>query len=105
MRVAIQNLYFVKLHRDSDTSPGFSYLTRVEVPTWRLMGVLWDFSGGASGKRTRLPMQETWVGPLVREHPPEEEMATCSSILARSISWTEEPGGLQPIGSQRVRHD
>ena len=32
-------------------------------------------------------------------------MATCSSILARKISWTEEPGGLQSIGSQIVRHD
>ena len=102
MRVAIQNLYFVKLHRDSDTSPGFRCPTRVEVPTWRLMGALWGFSGGASGKRARLPMQETWVGPLVGEHPPEEEMATSSSMLAWSISWKEEPGGLQSIGSHRV---
>ena len=103
--VAIQNLYFVKLHRDSDASPGFRHLTSIEVPAWRLTGVLWDFSGGASGKRTRLPMQETWVGPLVGEHPPEEEMATCSSILACSIPWTEEPGGLQSTGSHRVWHD
>ena len=35
----------------------------------------------------------------------EEEMATCSSILAWRIPWTEEPGGLQSMGSQRVRHD
>ena len=35
----------------------------------------------------------------------EEEMATHSTILAWRISWTEEPGGLQSIGSQRVRHD
>ena len=35
----------------------------------------------------------------------EEDMATHSRILARRIPWTEEPGGLQPIGSQRVRHD
>ena len=36
---------------------------------------------------------------------PEEGTATHSSILAWRIPWTEEPGGLQPIGSQRVRHD
>ena len=37
--------------------------------------------------------------------PLEEEMATHSSILAWRIPWTEEPGGLQSMGSQRVRHD
>ena len=36
---------------------------------------------------------------------PEEEMAPHSSILARRISWTEEPGKLESLGSQRVRHD
>ena len=35
----------------------------------------------------------------------EKEMATHSSILARKIPWTEEPGGLQFMGSQRIRHD
>ena len=39
------------------------------------------------------------------DDPLEEEMANHSSILARRISWTEEPGGLQSMGSQRVRHD
>ena len=39
------------------------------------------------------------------EDPREKEMATNSSILAWKISWTEEPGGLQSMGSQRVRHD
>ena len=38
------------------------------------------------------------------EDPLEEEMATCSSILAWEIPWTEEPGGLQSIESQRIRH-
>ena len=42
---------------------------------------------------------------LSQEDPQEEEMATHSSILALKVLWTEEPGGLQPIGSQRVRHD
>ena len=54
----------------------------------------------------RLPaMQETWVRSLGREDPLEKEMATHSSILAWRIPWTEEPGGLQPTGSQRVWHD
>ena len=45
-------------------------------------------------------MQETWVPSLGQEEPLEEEMATNSSILARRIPWTEEPGGLQSIGLQ-----
>ena len=43
--------------------------------------------------------------PLGREDPLEEEMAPYSSILAWKIPWTEEPGGLQSTGLQRVRHD
>ena len=50
-------------------------------------------------------MQENWVKVLGREDPLEEEMATHSSILAWRIPWTEEPGGLQSMGSPRVRHD
>ena len=46
-----------------------------------------------------------WVWSLGRESPLEEEMATHSSILSWRIPWTEEPDGLQSIGSQRVRHD
>ena len=45
------------------------------------------------------------VGPRWKEDPLEEEMATHSSILAWEIPWTEEPGGLQSTGSQRVGHD
>ena len=50
-------------------------------------------------------MWETQVQSLDWEDPLEKEMATPSSILAWRISWTEEPGGLQSTGSQRVRHD
>jgi len=50
-------------------------------------------------------MQETWVQSLGWEDPLEEEMAPHSSILAWKISRTEEPGGLQFMGSQRVGHD
>ena len=50
-------------------------------------------------------MQKTWVRSLGWEDPLEEGKATHSSILAWRIQWTEEPGGLQSTGSQRVRHD
>ena len=50
-------------------------------------------------------MQEIQVQALGQEDPLEEEMATHSSILAWEISWTEESGGLQSMGSQRVGRD
>ena len=50
-------------------------------------------------------MQETQVRSLGQEDLLEEEMATHSSTLAHKIPWTEEPGGLQSTGLQRVRHD
>ena len=54
----------------------------------------------------RLPaMRETWVQSLGHEDPLEKGMATHCSILAWRIPWTEEPGGLQSMGSQRVRQD
>ena len=54
----------------------------------------------------RLPgMQETWVRSLGRKDPLEKEMATHSSILAWRTPWRVEPGRLQSMGSQRVRHD
>ena len=51
------------------------------------------------------PMWETRVRSLSREDPLEKEMVTHSSILAWRIPWTEKPGRLQSMGSQRVRHD
>ena len=50
-------------------------------------------------------MPETWVRSLGGEDPLVKEMATHSSILAWEIPWTEEPGELQSLGSQRVRYD
>ena len=50
-------------------------------------------------------LQKTGVQSLGREDPLEKGMATHSSILIRRILWAEEPGGLQFMGSQRVRHD
>ena len=50
-------------------------------------------------------VQETWVQSLGWEDPLEKGMATHSSILAWRIPWTEDPGKLQSMESQRVRHD
>ena len=50
-------------------------------------------------------MQETRIRSLGGEDPLEKEMAAHSSILAWKIPWTEEPGRLQSMGSQRIRHD
>ena len=49
--------------------------------------------------------QETQVRSLGQEDPLEKRMATHSNILAWRISWTKEPGGVQSMGSPRVRHD
>ena len=77
------------------------------MKTWGLPTVIWGFPGGSVVKN--LPaikaMQEMQVQSLGQEDPLEEEIATYPSILARKIPWTEEPGGLQSIGSQRGRHD
>ena len=62
------------------------------------------FSGDSDSKN--LPaMHEAQLQSLGQESPLEKGMATHSSILAWEIPWTEEPGRLQPMGSQRVRHD
>ena len=50
-------------------------------------------------------MQETWVRSLGQEDPLEKGMTTHSRILAWRIPWTEEPGRLQSMGLQKVRHD
>jgi len=50
-------------------------------------------------------MQETKIRSLGEEDPLEEGVATHSSILAWTIPWTEKPGGLQSMGTQRTRHD
>ena len=55
--------------------------------------------------KTLPAMLETQVQSLGREDPLEKEMATHSSVLAWNVPWTEEPGGLQSMGSQRVGHD
>ena len=50
-------------------------------------------------------MQVTWVQSLGQDDPLEKVMSTHSNVLAWRIPWTDEPGGLQSLGSQRVRHN
>ena len=72
------------------------------------MDVLLIWSGASLVAQTvmrLLTMRETWVRSLGREDPLEKGMTTHSSIRAWKIPWTKEPGGLQSMGSQRVRHD
>ena len=73
--------------------------TRVRSLGWKdplkkEMAVYMDFLGGTSDLGIHLSMQETWVQSLGCEDPLKKEMAAHSSILAREIPWTEEPGGL-----------
>ena len=65
----------------------------------------WIHKDVAQSVKNLPAVQETWVQSLGWEDPLEKEMATHSSILAWKISWTEEPGGRQSIGSQRVGHN
>ena len=66
-----------------------------------------DFPGGSAVNNLPavLEIQEMWVQSLGWEDPLDEGMVTHSSILAWKIPWTEEPGGLQSTGSQRVGHN
>ena len=102
-------LHGLEFHQDR---PFVHYsLSRHTFHKRKLLWIIIAFMGfpkWLSGNITCLPVQETqdpWVWSLGREDPLEEEMATCSSILAWKILWTEEPGGLQSVGLQRVRHD
>ena len=77
-------------------STQFLYSDPIIIPT-----------GSSDGKESaNLPATwETWVQSLGEKDPLEKGMATHSSILAWRIPWTEEPGGLQSMGSQRAGHD
>ena len=68
-----------------------------------LMGSADDLNNGLD-RRASL-MAQTVKSLPAKEHPLEKEMATHSSILAWKIPWMEKAGGLQSVGSQRVRHD
>ena len=69
---------------------------------------MWGFPGGARGKAPTCQCRSRkrhGLDPWVGKTPLEKEMATLSGILAWRIPRTEEPGGLQSMGSQRVGHD
>ena len=70
--------------------------------TEQLSVSLYGFPGGLVVKNPPAVQEtwETWVQSLSQEYPLEEEIAIHSSILARRLPWTEEPGGLQSMGSQ-----
>ena len=82
----------------------FSGIADLAKPTPLGRGHLWA-SLMAQQVKNPPAMQETWVQCLSQEDPLEEELTTHSSILAWRIPWTEEPGGLQSRGSQRVNND
>ena len=65
------------------------------------------FPGGLAVKNppAMQETQKTQIRSLGWEDPPEEDVATHSSILAQRVPWTDEPGGLQSIGLQRVGSD
>ena len=63
-----------------------------------------DFPGGSHGKESACNVGDLGLIPGLGR-PLEEGMASHSSIFAWRIPWTEEPGGLQSMGLQRVRHD
>ena len=74
---------------------------------WVSMGSCLHFPGSLVAQMVKnLPtMREIQVRSLGQEDPLETRMATHSNILAWEIPWTEEPGGLQSMGSQRVKHN
>ena len=74
---------------------------------WFDLHILWNnWASLVAQLEKNLPaVQETWVRSLGWKDPLAKEMATHSSILAWKIPWTEEPGGLQSMGSQRVGYD
>ena len=81
--------------------------TQVGLSFQALSATYWGFPGSSEVKKKKihLSMQEMWVRSLDGKDSLKKKMATHSSILAWEIPWTEELGGLQSLGSQRVRHD
>ena len=79
----------------------------IRSPSWFIYNDFgWVWASLVAQRLKRLPpMPETRVWSLGQEDPLEKEMATHSSILPWRIPWTEEPGGLQSTGSQRVGHN
>ena len=83
---------------------GYSPQGRKELDTTERLHFTW--ASLVAQRLKHLPaMRETWVRSLGQEDPLKKEMAIHSNTIAWKIPWTEEPGRLQSIGSQRVGHD
>ena len=82
-------------------------IIKIKTQIFIRKGILPSFGASlvAQSVKNMPAMQETWVRFLGREDPLEKEMTTHSCTLAWRSPWTEEPGRLQSIGLQRVRHD
>ena len=87
-----------------DTNGLAECLAHIKTNDIKLLPPFICFPGGSDGKESAW-MWETQIPSLGCENPLEKGMATYSSILAWKIAWTEEPGGVQSMGSQRVGHD
>ena len=83
------------------------WATNTHTAWWFDLHILWNtWASLVTQLIKNLPtVQKTWVRSLGWEYPFKKEMAPHSSILAWKIPWTEEPRGLQSMGSQRVRYD
>ena len=92
------------MYKETKTGKNYSQVERQgKVSKWLS---IWTELSLVAQTVKRLPsIRETWVQSLGQEDPLEKEMATHSGILTWRIPWTEEPGGLQSIESQRVGHD
>ena len=81
-------------------------LKKARCPKLRSLALFYVWASLVAQMVKHLPvMQETWVQSPDQEDPLEKEIATHSSTLAWKIPWMEEPGRLQSMGSQRVRHN
>ena len=100
--VSVLYVYWVHVHYQVDGLPILSpsLCFPFSIPSWSLWASL-----VAQSIKNPPAMWETWVLSLGWEDPLEEGMETRSSILAWRIPSTEEPGGLQSMGSQRIGHD
>ena len=99
----VKTLYF---HCHGSRSGNYNPTSHVLWPKKELITHTHIRASLVAQRLKRLPaMWETWVRSLGREDPLEKEMTTRSSILAWRIPWTEEPGRLQSMGSQRVGHN
>ena len=99
------NTFLCHLFMELSSSHILSYKTCCFSPIRIAMTFIWVYSLIAQWVKNRPPVLETRVQSLGWEDSLEMEMATHSSILAWRIPWAEEPGGLQSMGSQRVRQD